>query len=249
MDKANPPDKSSEFRRERLRRAAEIDALAPIVGTGSPAFVGTVVTASASPGTILKYQPTSVLGTETEGGSFTSTTRSANRYALFLGPGNTGAGEMLVVRFVAHRWVCERGGSGITTISLPRCTCPVPTSLTMSVVYPGLNYGIFQAGTLSWQAVPAALSGLYLGPSAYLSNGTFVDPSTGDTFWYLFYCETGLWCLTRVFQFSIFGSPYREGIRYRWSPGLTGNVCSPFLLSQGTVFTGGNPGTVVTLSA
>ena len=75
MDKANPPDKSSEFRRERLRRAAEIDALAPIVGTGSPAFVGTVVTASASPGTILKYQPTSVLGTETEGGSFTSTTR------------------------------------------------------------------------------------------------------------------------------------------------------------------------------
>lgn len=136
-----------------------------------------------------------------------------------------------------------------TTVNLPGCTCPVPLSLNMSVTNGALNYGIFQPGTLSWQSVPSALSGLYLGPNAYLSNGTYLDPSTGDTFWYLFYCTTGLWALSRVFQYSIFGSPYREGIRYRWFPGLSGNVCNPFLLSNGQVFAGGNSATTVTLSA
>lgn len=240
---------NDDIRRERQRRDEEIVTLAKPHGYDSAAKAGVVVTATTSAGNYLKWQPQAVFGTETEGAPGVLTTQSTNLEALFLGPGTASGGESLVFRHVDYRWVCERGGYGSSTIALPGCACLVPRNLTMSVTNPGLNDGIFQAGTLSWQAVPAALSLLYLGPYAYLSNSTFVDPSTGDTFWYLFYCTTGLWALSRVFQYSIFGSPYREGIRYRWFPGLPGNQCSPFLLSNGQVYSGGDPGTVVTLSA
>jgi hypothetical protein len=46
----------------------------------------------------------------------------------------------------------------------------------------------------------------------------------------------------------VYGSPYRDTIRYRWLAGYAGNTCSPFLLSNGQIFSGGDASGVVTIS-
>ena len=89
---------------------------------------------------------------------------------------------------------------------------------------------------------------MQLGASSYLSTRTFTDNATNDQFWYYFTCYFNYYILTRVYVTSAYGSPYRDQIRYRWLVGLSGNTCSPFLLSKGAVYAGGDSSCVVTLT-
>lgn len=129
------------------------------------------------------------------------------------------------------------------------CPCPVPTTLYMTVTHPEVNFGMFQDCILQYGPVPAALAPLGLGANAMLSTAFFHDDFSTDNFRYLFFCSSGFWCLTRVYETSIYGSPYLEATRYRWLSGLSGNTCSPFLLTNGRIFSGGDASTVITLSA
>jgi hypothetical protein len=116
-------------------------------------------------------------------------------------------------------------------------------------VNPAANFGMFQDATLSYITVPPALALLSLGTKAFISTTTFIDGITGDTFWYRFFCAGGYFCISRIYAVSAYGSPFSEAVRYRWLAGQPGNSCNPvFLMTNGIIYTGGDPASVVTLS-
>ena len=82
---------------------------------------------------------------------------------------------------------------------------------------------------------------------SYLSPGSFNDQN-GDSFRYFFTCNVGYYVISRVYVKSVLGSPFRDNYRYSWLVGLPGNQCSPFLLSFGQIYPGGDPNCVVTVS-
>ena len=140
---------------------------------------------------------------------------------------------------------CCCGGS---TILLPGCPCVVPSTITMSVAHADADTGIFQNATLSYITVPPELALLSLGTKAYLSTTSFIDAISFDTFWYRFYCAGGYFCISRVYGTSVYGSPFADGIRYRWLAGQPGNTCSPFVMTNGVIYAGGDPTCSVSLS-
>ncbi len=178
-------------------------------------------------------------------------------------------------RWVAERSVWLQAQT-ITIPDCP-CT-DMPGTLTMTVTQPpGANSGLFNSDTLSWQAVPPAYYGLALGSgggdsgNCYIGAGTWTDTSTSDSFQYLFRCFSGFYVLTRVFAVSIFGSPYEDTIRYKWFCGFPGNTCgneevgpgtsggptgacgtqagySSFAMTNGTIYSGGDPSSVVAIT-
>ena len=239
-------DTNSDLRRERLRRSGEYASLVRDAGPGAPALLGQVITASTTPGKFLKFHPVGVTGTAVEGGSPGFAIRSPTRLALFLGPGTALAGDYLVVKFVGYRWVCEKATGSGSGYSLPGCPCPVPGSLTMSVVRPDANFGMFQNATLGYGACPVTFSPPF--PNGIYSSLSFVDGVTLDTFAYRFFCSGGYFCLSRVFQNSLYGSPFADAVLYRWLVPTAGNSCSPFSLTNGRVYSGGDPVSVVSIS-
>lgn len=145
-------------------------------------------------------------------------------------------------------WIAEplvQNGGGIL---IAGCACTsIPGTLTMTSSAPTSNNGIFQNATLVYQATPPAYTGIPIGSSGYLSTASYTD-QFGDTFRYYFYCQRNQFFLTRVYEHSIFGSPYEDSVRYTWTLGY-GNTCAPFWLSNGRVYAGGDASCVVTISA
>jgi hypothetical protein len=133
-------------------------------------------------------------------------------------------------------------------IHIPGCPCNVPHTLHMTVVHPEANFGLFQDATLEYTTLPPELAPLGLGTQAFISTSTFTDYVTNDQFWYRFFCSGGFFCIGRVYATSAYGSPYGDIIRYRWLVGQPGNTCSPFLMSNGRIYPGGDPTSVVTIS-
>ena len=152
---------------------------------------------------------------------------------------------------VKHGDSCCCTGGGV---SIPGCPCmPMPTTLNMVSSKPASNNGIFQSATLQYITVPAPYLPVVLTPQAIMSTdgagnvATFNDPVLGANFAYLLPCYFGAYVLTRVYLTTPVGSPFRDGIRYTWFVGLPGNTCSPFSLTVGTIFAGGDATCVVTI--
>jgi hypothetical protein len=110
----------------------------------------------------------------------------------------------------------------------------------------------FQPCTIAWQATPAWASGLALGSDCFLSTARLLDPFTGGYFYYNLTCDTIYFRLSRVYDgttnYGFTGTPYQDATIYTWRIGDPGNSCSPFLLSGGTIYPGGNNACVVTIS-
>ena len=213
----------------------------------APVRLVRATSASTGPGLIFFAHPVDATGAETEGGSGTLTSGSATVPVLNVGPGTVIAGDYLVARFVSHRWAAGRKATA-TGYYVTGCPCLVPGTIYMSVVHPEANFHMFHDATLVYGAVPSGLAPLGLGANAFLSTASFNDDFSADSFRYHIFCSSGFYCLTRVYEASIYGSPYLEATRYRWLSGLTGNTCVPFLLTNGKIFSGGDASTVITLS-
>lgn len=210
-----------------------------------PAFVGRVFgdpTVPSLPGKFYSVHRVDLFGDEVEGGVATRTVDTSSSERVYvLGPGRAFEGDDLICRFVAHRWVATRGtrAGGGPMVSLPDCSCaPIPATLTMTSLDPTCNSGMFRSATLQYGDTPAELAALGLGDQCFLSTEGFADTATGDVFFYHFYCDSGVFALTRVYADSIFGSPFREAELYRWPVAAAGNSCSPLLLTEGTPFLG-----------
>lgn len=219
----------------------------------NPVVVGQVFAARSIPTTTGVYysvHPVSVVGAESEGGSGVLVVDASRSFLAYLvGSAPAVTGDYLLCRFIGNRWVAERMGHAASTkINLVGCPCQVPSTLTMSVQNASMNANIFQNATIQWMVVPPALAALQLGTYAFLSTAQFTDNLSTDQFRYQLFCSGGFFSITRVYEQSEFGSPFREAYRYRWLPGLYGGTCTPFLFPQGQVFQGGNLGTIVTLS-
>jgi len=217
-----------------------------------PTMIGQVFGNPTVPTSSFKYfsvNPVFASGIELEGnlGSLTvDFTRSFLVYVI--GTKTPVAGDLLICKFIGNRWVAERMGKTSSIVTLPGCPCLLPPSLQMSVIRPDANFGMFQNATLAYTAVPPELSLLALGTNSYISTTTFIDQVTLDSFWYHFFCSGGYFCISRIYAVSVYGSPFSDAIRYRWQSGQPGNSCIPFLMSNGKVFPGGDPTSVVTLS-
>lgn len=146
-------------------------------------------------------------------------------------------------RRMAGGCICCGAGGGYHT--LPGCPCVVPSTLYMNVIRPDANFGMFQSATLAYG--PCPVTTLPIGSGMY-STKTFVDGITLDDFFYRFFCAGGYFCISRIFETSIFGSPFADVVRYRWLSTDAGNSCVPFVLTNGRVFKGGDPVSVVSIT-
>jgi hypothetical protein len=224
---------------------------------GDNPFLGVVFanpTVPTSSGVFYSVHPTIVTGTQAESGSGIITPiSSVTDLVLILGTTPCVAGDLVVYYRAENRWVGERyagsGGGGGTHVQAG-CPCgSVPNTLTMTVTNggPGFNNGIFNSCVFAWGPTPSSLLPVVLIPNSWLSTGSFPDPILGVPFFYFLTCSLGAYVLTRVYVTSPFGSPFRDSIRYKWVPGFPGNTCTPFVMTNGQIFAGGNPATVCTL--
>jgi hypothetical protein len=234
--------------RRRLEDArAALDNFRPVELSHAPDFVGTITTTSiGTPPTIILVEPAKVTGTQSEGSSVTlSSVMGVSIPVVFLGPHAAVTGDVVTVKNVGNRWATQYtkggGGGGGGTVALPGCSCTaVPTTLHMTSNAPTCNEGMFQSCTLLYGPVPSCYAALLLGANAFLSTTSFVDTNL-DTFQYYFNCQGSQFDLGRVYCTSIFGSPYLDVARFSWNFPATGNTCSPFAMTNGTVFPGGDP--------
>lgn len=103
----------------------------------------------------------------------------------------------------------------------------------------GNNY--FPNCIIRYGPTPGGYASLSLGASSFLSESSFKDQNGDVHQWYLT-CSTGNYSITRVYLHSIFGSPFRDSVRYTWPLNRAGNTCSPFALTDGTIYAGGDAG-------
>lgn len=203
-------------------------------------------------GTYVSVHPCQVYGPEVEGGAPTVTVDTARSLVVYvLGTARPVAGDNLICRFVGNRWVADRFGAapGGGTVR-PGCACPSsPVTITISQLGPDdatprtVQPCTMAFGPLPAWALPLALAADHNG---YLSTSSFVDGSTGDTFYYHLDCYVGFYALTRIYQTSGFGSPFRDLIRYRWTIGAAGNSCAgPWQMHSAGIYAGGNPLTIL----
>jgi hypothetical protein len=106
----------------------------------------------------------------------------------------------------------------------------------------------FETCTIAWGPTPSYFSGLALGSYCLLSTTVFDDPFTGGTFQYNLSCDTIFFRLSRVYLPTSFGPAFQDAATYTWRIGDPGNSCSPFLLSGGTIYPGGDNECIVTIS-
>lgn len=134
---------------------------------------------------------------------------------------------------------CSCGPPG-GTVTIAGCTCTaIPTTLYLRPNDPIWNGGMFKDCTLVWGTVDPGYSKLALGSNAFISTESFVD-QIGQTYQYYFTCTSDKFTITRIYISSIFGTPYRDSVRYTWPIASAGNTCSPFYLTTGTVYQGGD---------
>lgn len=150
------------------------------------------------------------------------------------------------------QWVFPHRGSsgtGIGTVTLAGCPCTAsPTTIHMTSSKPDSNNQIFQSATLVYGPTPTPLLPVVLTTSSYLSTSSFLDPILNLPFFYFLTCSINSYTLTRVYVQFIGGGPGRDSVRYKWVPGFEGDTCTPFLMSVGQMFPGGDTSCVVTLS-
>ncbi len=217
-----------------------------------PTLVGRVYanpTVPKATGAYFSVNPVLVAGTEVEAGSGILTVDVSRSFPVFVvGSKAPVAGENLICRLIGSRWVAEHMGKASNKITVPGCPCLIPPTLHMSVVHPEANVGIFQNAVLNYTTLPPELAPLGIGAKSFISSTSFIDNITFDLFWYRFFCASGFFCLGRVYATSLYGSPFSDTIRYRWLAGQPGNTCSPFLLSNGQIYPGGDATSVVAIS-
>jgi hypothetical protein len=222
--------------------------------TAFPTLVGQVFGNPTVPTAVGQYyavHPVDVSGTEQEGGAPVLAVDTSRLFFVdVIGPKPAVAGDYLLCRFVGNRWVADRMGKGQAVgVIIPGCPCAQsPATITMTSSEPSSNNRIFQSATLQYGPTPSSLLPVVLTPSSYLSTSSFPDPILNVPFYYFLTCSLGAYVLTRVYATSPFGSPFRDSIRYKWVPGFPGNTCTPFLMTNGQIFAGGDASCVVTLS-
>lgn len=141
-------------------------------------------------------------------------------------------------RFGGHRFQSIRHGTGDGRGQLLGCVCPSPpATLYLKVISGGCS--LFDDCTLEWGPTPSGLAPLSLGTNSYLSTATFTDDQTGDSYYWFLSCFSSIVRISRVFETSIFGSPFLDSVAYFWTFGFSGNTCNPFSLTNGTDFAGG----------
>jgi hypothetical protein len=131
--------------------------------------------------------------------------------------------------------------------------CTMPDCINVAVSHPLLNAEILRNCTLQWTTPPSGLGGLGLTNPGYFSTTSFIDAETGDTYWYYLACFLNYMLLTRVYAVSVYGSPFRDVVRYQWlvsgsceiSSGggpsvFDQNTCCPFRMVCGSIFAGGD---------
>lgn len=146
---------------------------------------------------------------------------------------------------------CPGGGGGGGTVTLPGCSCTsTPTTLYLTSSGPCYT-GDFQACTFVWGPTPTQFAGLGLGANCFLSTVDFQDPTQTPPFGlfrYVLSCAANFFNLSRVYEPNIYNSAYYDAISYTWNTTVSGNTCSPFLLTVGTIYAGGNPSCIVVIS-
>jgi len=233
------------------REASETVRRVTMQGPGQfPAFVGRVIANPTRPAASNLYysvNPVAVLGIEAEGSPATLVPDTATTVLVcVLGSEVPVIGDDLLCRFVENRWVAERYGSRSHEggASIPGCAClAIPTVLYLTAVGP--CEGIFQACVLQYGPTPAEFSGLDLGANCFLSTETFFDEFAGVSYRYHFGCDTNFFRISRVYEPSVYGGPIHDASIYSWSINHPGNTCNPFLLSSGSIFSGGNTNCIV----
>ena len=247
-------DSGRVLRRRQADAAAALDRLPPPAAPAAGRFVGQTFSGGAYPTTVPAYyltHPVDVGGAETEGAAASTAASSGTKAVWVLGPVVPVLGSFLLARLIDGRWAAGfsapyGGGGGVT---IPGCPCSSsPITLNMVSSAPASNNHILQSATLVYGSTPSALAALGIGQSAYLSTTTFTDFSTGDQFWYFLSCYLGYYILSRVYATSLYGSPYHDMIRYRWPISAAPNTCVPFSLTNGQIFSGGDPTCVVTIT-
>ena len=241
----------AQLRARQDRRRLPGDS--PHAPSQSPAFVGQVFASRAVPATagcFYSVHPVSILGTEGESNPGSLTVDANSSVLVYVMGGRPPvAGDALICRFIGNRWVADplvQNGGGIV---IAGCSCnSLPHLLHMSSSNPSSNNGMFQNCALQYGATPSQYAGLPIGAQSFLSTTSFTD-QFNNSFRYYFYCQRNQFFLTRVYVNSIFGSPYEDTVRYTWTTGTSGNSCSPFLLSNGRIYAGGDTSCVVTISA
>lgn len=243
-----------ESERRRLSHQQRPESLSLPSSFGSSRFVGKVISTSPNlvVGKFVNVIPQILLGTEAENQTPIWTDAGSTPVpVMLLGPGVPATGDRILARSTNHRWVSKRKavtGGGLTG-TLLGCSCAhPPATLTMTVSGTVCANGLLNSCTITYRTTPTELGPLHLGTSAYLSTATFADPQTGDLFYYYLGCFSSIIRISRVFPYSIYGSPFLDSVIYFWTIGLPGNTCSPFLLSNGQIFFGGDPSCTVTIS-
>ncbi|MFO0909972.1 MAG: hypothetical protein U0794_16755 [Isosphaeraceae bacterium] len=231
-------------------------------GPGATVLVGRVVTpqAAIAVGRYLLVNPVTVWGPEIEGATASLSVETSTTIPVYLvGPGVAKPGDMLICRFLDHRWVADRMATRVSDgIVVTGCPCSggsagtTPATLFMHVTHPELNFEYFRSCTLEYQPTPAVYAPLGIGANNHFSRETFVDSLSGESFRYLFRCELGLYVLRMVFAVSAVASPAMTAVLYQWLIGFPGNHCgfpgNPFLLSNGRIHQTGDARTVVTIN-
>jgi hypothetical protein len=137
--------------------------------------------------------------------------------------------------------------TGPPTVTIPGCTACVTTPAILVQVNRnpacnpagGTNY--FPNLVYRYGTTPAGYAALSLGASSFLSESSFKDQN-GDVHRWYFTCTAGSYTIQRVYLTSIFGSPFKDSIRYTWPLNRPANTCSPFALTDGVIYSGGDAG-------
>ena len=244
------------------------NAMQPIWSVGEamsdslPSFLGRVVTPSSllRGGRFCKVVPTATGGAEAEGkqASFATlatgsagATSSPPVLVYLMGSFLPSTGDLLVCRFVDHRWVAEATGGSVahgTGVLLPSCFCSVPAALQMTSANASCNYGMFQSCTLAYGPPPASLAAAGVSGEIFASTSTFYDPVTFRNFYYYFTCYYNQFFLTRIYPPVDGQAALFDGILYNWIVGDYANTCTPFLLNYGMPYPGSDASCSVSIS-
>jgi hypothetical protein len=136
----------------------------------------------------------------------------------------------------------------LCNVSINGCACTsTPTTIHLTIDKPDSISRLIKDCTFQWTDTPPALLPLGLGEKEYLSIQTFRDIATDDVYRYHLQCVLNFFTLTRVYEESAYGSPYRDVIRYKWPISLSGNSCNPFYMDSGIMYSGGDNSCVVTI--
>lgn len=107
-----------------------------------------------------------------------------------------------------------------------------------------VNSNMFQDATLVYGPDPdAAFSALSIPDNNWWSTATFV--SGGGTHYYMLKCTTASkYDLYRAYPHHPTFGTLLDGIRYSWTPGATGNACSPWAMHGGAPYSGSGAVTI-----